>query len=32
MAPRPDRVPLEAAVDIPEPPPMDEHDHDHDTE
>ena len=28
MAPRPDRVPLEAAVDIPEPPPIDEHDAD----
>jgi len=28
MAPRPDRLPLEAAVDIPEPPPMDDHDHD----
>ena len=28
MAPRADRIPLEAAVDIPEPPPMDEHDHD----
>src|SRR6266850_8531859 len=28
MAPLPDRVLLEAAVDIPEPPPMDEHDHD----
>jgi len=32
MAPRPDRLPLEAAVDIPEPPPMDDHEHDHDTE
>jgi hypothetical protein len=30
MAPRADRIPLEAAVDIPEPPPIDEHDHDHD--
>jgi hypothetical protein len=28
MAPRADRIPLEAAVDIPEPPPIDEHDHD----
>ena len=28
MAPRADRLPLEAAVDIPEPPPIDEHDHD----
>ena len=26
MAPRPERLPLEAAVDIPEPPPIDEHD------
>jgi hypothetical protein len=26
MPPRPDRIPLEAAIDIPEPPPMDEHD------
>lgn len=26
--PRPDRVPLEAVADIPEPPPMDEHEHD----
>jgi hypothetical protein len=28
MAPRTDRIPLEAAVEIPEPPPIDEHDHD----
>jgi len=28
MAPRPDRIPLEAAVDIPEPPPIDDHEHD----
>jgi hypothetical protein len=28
MAPRADRIPLEAAVEIPEPPPIDEHDHD----
>jgi len=28
MAPRADRIPLEAAVDIPEPPPIDEHEHD----
>ena len=26
MAPPPERLPLEAAVDIPEPPPIDEHD------
>ncbi|MEA2338136.1 MAG: hypothetical protein QOE82_2143, partial [Thermoanaerobaculia bacterium] len=28
MTQRPERLPLEAAVDIPEPPPIDEHDHD----
>jgi hypothetical protein len=28
MAARPERIPLEAAVDVPEPPPIDEHDHD----
>jgi hypothetical protein len=28
MVPRADRIPLEAAVEIPEPPPIDEHDHD----
>jgi hypothetical protein len=28
MAPSADRIPLEAAVDIPEPPLIDEHDHD----
>jgi hypothetical protein len=28
MAARPERIPLEAAVDIPEPLPIDEHDHD----
>jgi hypothetical protein len=28
MAPRPERIALEVAVDIPEPPPIDEHDHD----
>jgi len=25
MPPRPERLPLEAAVDMPEPPPIDEH-------
>jgi hypothetical protein len=28
IAPRPERVPLEAAAEIPEPPPIDEHDED----
>jgi hypothetical protein len=32
MPPRADRIPLEAAVDIPEPPPIDDHEHDHDAE
>ena len=27
-APRPERIPLEAVVEIPEPPPMEDHDHD----
>lgn len=31
-APRPERVALEAAADIPEPPPIDDHEHDHDDE
>ena len=28
IAPRPERVPLEAVAEIPEPPPIDEHDED----
>jgi hypothetical protein len=30
--PRPERLPLEAAVEIPEPPPLEEHEHDEDVQ
>jgi hypothetical protein len=32
VVPRPERVPLEAVAEIPEPPPMDEHEHDEDVQ